>query len=74
MLSDTEKGILAIIGERQLVRWDELSGLLIKNNINGEDIHIRNLKDKDLIEIVEPGGGKCFIITQKGFRTLRSMG
>jgi ribosomal protein S19E (S16A) len=66
MMTAEERKILEIIGEKLLVRPEELRAL----NGSYDKSVLQKLKEMGLIEIVN-AGHTCFTITKKGMKVLK---
>jgi predicted transcriptional regulator len=75
MLNDVEKTILKKLSETHLATKHELKKMLSSNHKNLDvDTVTKNLIEKNLLRAINPVGSTCYIITQKGTRTLREIG
>lgn len=69
MLNTTEKGILKLISEKQMMKKKEVKTRLQKEGFEDIDLSLKRLKDDGYIRLLQPFGDQ-FIITQKGIRAL----
>ena len=75
MLSDVEKTVLKKLSETHLSTKHELKKMLSKDYKNFDvDLVTKSLLEKNLLKAINPVGSTCYIITQKGTRTLREIG
>ena len=76
-LTDTEKQILNILKESNLLTNNELRKKLdgsVKCDVSAISVATRTLMEKDLVTAINPLGSTCYIITQKGTKFLREFG
>lgn len=72
MLNDSERRVLDIMSKKLLVTKEEIMASLNRNNPNDNGANLKKLTDLGYIEKVE-SIGTCFVITQKGMKTMRDM-
>jgi hypothetical protein len=71
MLTEDEKQILRIFGQRLLIRKDELRRVLVESGINDGAISINKLSSLGYLKLIEAVGPPCYTITQDGMRALK---
>jgi len=71
MLTENEKQILEVFGQRQLIRRDELKRILTESGINDGVMAIHKLNSLGYLKFLEAVGAPCYTITQEGFRALK---
>jgi len=71
MLTEDEKQILGIFGQRHLIRKDELGRVLGESGINDGIISINKLSSLGYLKFIEVVGPPCYTITQEGLRALK---
>jgi hypothetical protein len=72
MLTEDEKQILGIFGQRHLIRKDELRRVLSESGINDGTISISKLSSLGYLKFIEAVGPPCYTITQVGLRALKA--
>ena len=72
MLTSIEKKILKKVADSQLISRPELKKFLQTNGggENAMDTVTKNLVGRNLLAEINPIGSTCYVITQKGTRTL----
>jgi hypothetical protein len=71
MLTEDEKQILGIFGQRLLIRKDELKWVLADMWINDGAVSISKLSNLGYLKLIEAVGPPCYTITQDGLRALK---
>jgi hypothetical protein len=71
MLTENEKEILEVFGQRQLIRRDELKRILTESGINDGVMAINKLNSLGYLKFIEAVGAPCYTITQEGIRALK---
>ena len=72
MLSEDEKQILGIFGQRLLIRKDELKRVLAEGGISDGAISINKLNSLGYLKFIEAVGSPCYTITQEGLRAIKA--
>jgi hypothetical protein len=75
MLTTMEKKILKKVAENQLISRPELKRFLQSNGggENSIDSVTKGLVQKNLLSEINPIGSTCYVITQRGTKTLDEM-
>jgi hypothetical protein len=71
MLTENEKQILGIFGQRLLVRKDELKSMLNQNGFSDGIVIVNKLNGMGYLKFIEAVGSPCYTITQEGIRVLK---
>ena len=71
MLSEKETHILGIIGNRLLVRKEELRRILRNEGMDDGLVIINKLNELGYLKFVDAVGSPCYTITQEGLRALK---
>ena len=68
MTSEVELGILDFLSKKLLARPHEMKAEL--HRYDGADGTLSELVSKDYVQVIEPLGERCFVITHKGTKVL----
>jgi len=71
MLTENEKQILGIFGQRHLIRKDELRKVLGESGIEDGTMSVSRLSSLGYLKFIEAVGTPCYTITQEGLRALK---
>lgn len=71
MLSESEKGVLEVFGERLLIRKDELKSVLSQKGLSDGIVTVNKLSGMGYVKFIENVGAPCYTITQDGIKILR---
>lgn len=70
MITANEITVLEMLNGQLLAKLDEIQAAL-GNETDGVALSLQRLISMDYVQVVEPIGEKCFVITHKGSKVLR---